>query len=104
MKYGYTIVIYDQKKEKNIVVSRDLTETITPGMYISHYDNNVKETNNLSCVIIKPYNDITSEFLKFTKSNLDSGYMGDFGPLDIEVLQYMYGSKKKIIRKILYMI
>jgi DNA mismatch repair protein MutS len=65
MKYGYTILIHDQKKEKNVVVSRELTETITPGMYISHYDNNVKETNNLSCVIIKPYNDVTTGTSKY---------------------------------------
>ena len=64
VKHGYNIVIYDQVKNKNIVIKRELTETITPGTYISQFEND-RPSNNLTCLIIKKYKDIQSKTDKF---------------------------------------
>ena len=46
---------------------------------------------NLQPITCMSYNDFSSPILSETINGYNSGFMGTFGPLDIEVLQYMYG-------------
>lgn len=64
VKHGYNIVIYNQVKEKTTVLRRDLSEIVTPGTYISRYENE-KSSNNLTCIIIKKYKDLITSREKF---------------------------------------
>jgi len=47
--------------------------------------------SNLQPITCMSYNDTQSPILQKTINGNKSGYMGTFGPLDIQVLQYMYG-------------
>lgn len=60
------------------------------------------KNNNLQPITVMSYNDYNSPILQDTikgsfNGNIgdSSGYMGTFGPLDIEALQYMYGKNIK---------
>ena len=48
-------------------------------------------TANLQPITCMSYNDTQSPILQETINGLTTGYMGTFGPLDIQALQYMYG-------------
>ena len=47
--------------------------------------------SNLQPITCMSYNDTQSPILQKTINGIISGYMGTFGPLDIQALQYMYG-------------
>jgi hypothetical protein len=47
--------------------------------------------SNLQPITCMSYNDTQSPILQKTINGIISGYMGEFGPLDIQALQYMYG-------------